>query len=135
MDFVQNLVWPRAIQSAADPPRARYFFEHLKTATAAVFVKQASADQARILVAVFSGSQALSELLVAHPEWLQACLGAEHLQHARQKQGLERDVQRLLRPRLASRDYSGAITAVREFKQREMLRIAARDLARLASTS
>src|SRR5207247_1251079 len=38
-------------------------------------------------------------------------------------------------PLLESRDYSAALAKLRQFKQREMLRIAARDLARLGNTS
>jgi glutamate-ammonia-ligase adenylyltransferase len=132
---VQRLVWTKAIQAAADPLRARQFFEQLKTSGAAAFLNRASAEQARILAALFSGSQVLSELLLAHPDWLSACLVAEHLQHQRQKQGLERDLRRLLGPELKALDYPGAMVKVREFKQREMLRIAARDLARLADVT
>jgi len=39
----------------------------------------------------------------------------------------------LLEPRLRTDDYAGALTELRSFKQREMLRIAARDLARLSN--
>ena len=39
----------------------------------------------------------------------------------------------MLEPRLRTDDYAGALTELRSFKQREMLRIAARDLARLSN--
>ena len=40
---------------------------------------------------------------------------------------------RWLKPLLAASDFAAALARVREFKQREMLRIAARDLARLGN--
>ncbi len=134
--LVQRLVWPKAIQSSADPQRAGRFLEQLK-ATGGVtgFLNRASPEQARVLAALFGGSQALSELVVARPDWLQVCLVAENLQHPRQKQGLERDLEGSLKPLLKDGNNSAAMTAVREFKQREMLRIAARDLARLANAA
>src|SRR5262245_9219852 len=95
---VQNLVWPKAIQASADPSRAKHFSELLKATSGASFMKRASAEQARILAAIFSGSQALCELLLANPDWLEASLRPEQLQHARQKQGLERDLQTALKP-------------------------------------
>ena len=80
--------------------------------------------------ALFSGSQALSNLLVARPDWL-GVLEPEALKFPRRKQGLRNEVNRWLKPLLAASDFGAALTRLREFKQREMLRIAARDLARL----
>src|SRR5205823_12233997 len=99
------------------------------------FLKKASAEQVRILTALFSGSATLSDLVVSHPQWLEMVLKRESVEHPRHKQGLERELQTSLRPLLKTGDYSGALGSVRQFKQREMLRIAARDLARLADAS
>src|SRR5207247_2232098 len=115
--------------------RAKHCFEHLKATSAASILKSASAEQARILAALFSGSQALSELLLARPDWLAAALDAELLKHPRQEQGLRREVNVWQKPLLAARDYRGAFAKLREFKRREMLRIAARDLARLGDAN
>src|SRR5262245_5806022 len=101
---VQNLVWPKAIQASADPERAKHFSELLKATSGVSFMKRVSAEQARVLAAIFSGSQALSELLLAHPNWIEASLLPEHLQHPRQKQGLERDLQTALKPLLIKGD-------------------------------
>ncbi|HYV31808.1 MAG TPA: hypothetical protein VEO53_11975, partial [Candidatus Binatia bacterium] len=90
-----------------------------------------SADQCRILTALFSGSQAMSLLLLKHPEWAETLLTPENLAYPRQEQGLRREVQAWLQPALQTKDYSSAFAKLRHFKQREMLRIAARDLARL----
>ena len=67
---------------------------------------------------------------MAQPDWLGA-LEPEALKFPRRKQGLRNEVSRWLKPLLAASDFGAALTRVREFKQREMLRIAARDLARL----
>src|SRR5204863_504295 len=59
----------------------------------------------------------------------------QHLAHARQSQGLRREIEKWFTPLLAAGSYSEALAELRRFKQREMIRIAARDLARLASTA
>jgi glutamate-ammonia-ligase adenylyltransferase len=84
--------------------------------------------QARLLTALFSGSEFLSTLLIAHPDYL-PLLSPETLRFLPRKQGLSHEIQTWLLPALAARDYAGGLTRLREFKQREMLRIAAKDLA------
>src|SRR6266508_1560099 len=97
--------------------------ENLSIAASAL--KSADPAQARVLTALFSGSQALSELLLGRPEWLAVLLGAELLQHPRREQGLRREVNTWVKPLVEARDYRTAFAKLREFKQREMLRIAA----------
>jgi len=122
--------WQKWVKDAADPKRAAHFLELLAAKAAGPQLKKFPAEQIRILVALFSGSQALGELLVAHPDWLPV-LEAASLKFPRRAQGFQREVEGWLKPRLAARDYTGALAELRRFKQREMLRIAARDLARL----
>ncbi len=128
---VKNPVWFKALPACADPPRARRLFEWLAATGAAAVLETASPEQARILCALFSGSQALSGRLGAHPEWL-ALLTPEALQHPRRAQGLEREAREGMALLLKAGDFASALRHLREFKQREMLRIGARDLARLA---
>jgi len=123
--------WSKAIKACADAPRAKQFVDLLEATSAGVALGKYSAEQVRVLVALFSGSQALSELLVANPDWI-STLNFDHLRHPRQAQGFRGEVQAWLKPLLVERNYSGALAQLRRFKQREMLRIAARDLARLA---
>jgi glutamate-ammonia-ligase adenylyltransferase len=120
-----------AVAACADPRRAADAVEQLRQASAASLLKKLDSEQARILVAVLGGSQALSELLVAHPDWLPPLLEPDALSSARREQGLRREVDHWLRPLLQRNDYDAAHARLRQFKQREMLRIAARDLARL----
>ena len=126
---MKNSVWNKAVKSSADPQRAWHYLDLLVTSTGPVLEK-ASAEKARILCALFSGSQALSGWLIAHPELL-SDLTPELLAHPRREQGLRREVNEWLAPLLSARDYAGGFARLRQFKQREMLRIAARDLARL----
>jgi len=125
-------VWAEAIKGCADPQRAKHFLNLLAATTAEAVLPTASAEQARVVTALFSGSQALSNLLVARPEWAET-LQAEALKFPRRKQGLRNEVTGLLKPLLAASDVGAALARVREFKQHEMLRIAARDLARLSN--
>jgi len=121
----------KIFEAAADPARAGSYFEQLGQTSAASGLNKLSPAKAKILASFFSGSQALSELLISRPDWL-SVLDPEALQMARPEQGLRREVGAWLKPALAGRDYSTGFKKIREFKLREMLRIAARDLARLA---
>ena len=127
---MKNPVWTNVIKSCADPQRARHFLDLLAATSAGAALQALSAEQARILAALFSGSQALSNLLVSRPDWLGA-LEPEVLMFPRSRPGLRAEVSRWLKPLLAASDFGAALTRVREFKQREMLCIAGRDLARL----
>jgi glutamate-ammonia-ligase adenylyltransferase len=131
---MKNPVWTQALNSCADPRRAGHYLDLLATTTAAPALESISQDQARILAALFSGSQALGNLLAANPDWL-AALEPEPLKHPRREQGFRREVEDWLKPLLAAGEYETALERIRRFKQREMLRIAARDLARLGRTS
>src|SRR6266404_2068961 len=127
---MKSAVWTKAVKNSADPLRARHGLDLLAAAGAADALHAPSPEQARILCAVFSGSQALSAWLVAHPGALPS-LAPELLAHPRRDQGFRREVGEWLATLLETRDYSTAFTRLRQFKQREILRIAARDLARL----
>ena len=131
---MKNPVWAKAIEASADPQRARHQLEQLMTTSAAAHLKSADAAQSRILTALLSGSQALSALLIANPDWLSS-LTAEALKHPRREQGLRREVNGWLKQLMEECDYNAAFAQLRRFKQREMLRIAARDLARLGTVS
>ncbi len=121
-----------AIRSSADPQRVSRQIEQLQTTEAAGQWKQVSTEQARVLAALLSGSKFLGQFLIARPHLLASLLEVERIKFPRQKQGLLREINEFLKPALAANDYATALTRLREFKQREMLRIATRDLARLS---
>jgi glutamate-ammonia-ligase adenylyltransferase len=124
--------WPNAIKASADASRVKHFF-HLLSAIPDIPVSKMPSDQARILASVFAGSEALSNSLLAHIDWLKL-LDPEALKFPRRKQGLAAEIQDSVGSLLQSRDYESGLKLIREFKQREMLRIGARDLARLANS-
>ncbi len=127
---MKNPVWTKALKNSADPQRARHHLDLLAATSAAPTLAKASAEQALIFSALFSGSQALSGWLIANPETVPS-LTPEMLKHPRRAQGLRREVNEWLGPLLDANDFVTAFARLRQFKQREMLRIAARDLARL----
>jgi [glutamine synthetase] adenylyltransferase / [glutamine synthetase]-adenylyl-L-tyrosine phosphorylase len=106
--------------------------ERLRQTPAVGVLKKLTAEQARILAAVLAGSEASGELLAAHPDWLAPLLEPGSLNFSRREQGLAREVDHWLKPMLKRNEFEAAFANLRQFKQREMLRIAARDLGRLA---
>jgi [glutamine synthetase] adenylyltransferase / [glutamine synthetase]-adenylyl-L-tyrosine phosphorylase len=126
------MLWSKMLKGSADPERSKRFLDSLAAMAAQGQLKKLSVDSIRVLIALFGGSQALGDLLLAHPEWLPE-LDFERLKFPRRAQGFQHEVKGFLEPRLRADDYAGALAELRLFKQREMLRIAARDLARLSN--
>jgi [glutamine synthetase] adenylyltransferase / [glutamine synthetase]-adenylyl-L-tyrosine phosphorylase len=121
--LLQSGVWRKAVAACAEPARPRHVIAGLPESSRRVLAR-ATAEHARILCALFSGSEWAGEAILKHPDWLEYL---ETPAHPRRKQGLKREVE----PWLAS-SAQAALAQLRRFKQREMLRIAARDLGRLA---
>ena len=130
---MSEAVWKKAIESAAVPERAHHALVQLRASEAAKWILAADAEQARILSALWSGSEWAIESLVKHPEWL-GSLHTEELGFPRQVRGLRREVDEWFAPSPGTSAGSEALGKLRRLKQREMIRIAARDLARLAPT-
>ncbi|MBU6400087.1 MAG: bifunctional [glutamate--ammonia ligase]-adenylyl-L-tyrosine phosphorylase/[glutamate--ammonia-ligase] adenylyltransferase [Verrucomicrobia bacterium] len=126
-----NRTWQKALAASADPVRARHYLDLLRRSDAGRTLDSVSAVLARVLAALFCGSQALSEALIGHPEWLEGVADPAGLKFARREEGLRREVNAWLAPAPTAGDTTGALTRVRQFKQRELFRIALRDLARL----
>ena len=120
------------MKTSADPERSRHLLDSLAVAGARSQLEKFSAESMRAFAALSGGSQVLGELLLAHPDWL-PLLNAERLIFPRRAQGFQQELGRLLRPALKAQDYAAASAELRHFKQREMFRIAARDLARLSN--
>ena len=125
-------VWLKSIRGCADPQRAKHFLNLFKLASAGENLAGFSEADARALVSLFSGSEALSNVLLAHPDWL-PLMAAEALRFSRRKQGLEQEVNRSLRSAFAAGDFGSVLARIREFKEREMLRLGARDLGRFGT--
>lgn len=125
-------VWKKAIKASPDPDRATSFLKQLPRKDD--FLLRATPERARILAALLSGSIYISNGLIKHPERLRA-LDPELLRNPRREQGLRREVAAWLGPALQSRDHSVALAKLREFQQRELTRLAGRDLARLSNAA
>ncbi len=130
---MKSPAWSQAWKTAADPVRARHFYDLLAATVPPGLLETIGAEQARILCALFGGSQALSTWIVSHPDLL-GLTEPEALAYPRRKGELRKLAAAWFEQALVQKDYPGAIRRVRELKQREMLRIAARDLARLGQT-
>jgi len=131
--ILQQPVWKKALSAAADPARVRHYLEQAAATPLAEPLQAASEEQARVLAALFSGSPVMSQWLLQHPECFSPTLELEHLKHPRRLQGLRREVDTWLPLALQNDDLAGAARALRLFRHREMLRIAARDLAGLGT--
>jgi glutamate-ammonia-ligase adenylyltransferase len=122
--------WQKIIKASADPDRVRDFLNSAAENGSRSQLDKLTTDSACVLAALLAGSQFLSEFLLANPNLL-TLFDAEQLRFPRRAEGLRREVEGLLQAMRAAGDYAGALTELRRFKQREMLRIAARDLGRL----
>ncbi len=120
------------MKNSPDPERSRHLLESLAAAGAQPQLGKLSADSMSVFAALSGGSQALGDLLLAHPDWL-PLLDIERLKFPRRAQGFQQELGQLLGPALKAQDYVAALTELRRFKQRELFRIAARDLARLSN--
>lgn len=118
--------WQNLFRETADARRAQSSFEMLPLAA----VKGMKVEDAKMLAAVLGGSECIPQWLVAHPEWLEI-FDSNALQRTRRLAGLQRELNQLLK---RQKDVD-ALAVIRRFKQREMIRIATRDLARLADVS
>jgi glutamate-ammonia-ligase adenylyltransferase len=122
--------WQKFATASADPALARQFLDLLLAGEARARLEKLSEDSMRILVSVLGGSQALGDLLVANPDWL-SLVDFENVRPPRRIEGLRREIGTFFKTKLADGDYAGALTELRLFKHRELIRIGARDLARL----
>ncbi len=128
--LVQTPVWKKALAACADPARTRAVLDQLGATTAGEWLGKASAEQARLICALLAGSQWAADVLKKHPDWIAETLDENRIIHARRKEGLKREVA----PWLAE-GFEAALAKLRQFKHQQMIRIAARDLARLANAT
>ena len=129
---MKNQLWTKAIAGCADPQRARHYLKLFTATVGEQRLAKFSAAQIQPVIALFSGSQSLSDWLIANPDALEV-LAPDQLRHPRRTEGFLREVDRFLQPASATREFAPALARLRQFKQREMLRIAARDLGRVAN--
>lgn len=124
-------IWQAALDGSADPDRARRHWEMLWNGPGRNLLADADEEHARAVATVLAGSQVLGSWLAQHTEWL-ADLVPERLRHPRRSQGFERELHRLLAGVVSPAEPERTASLIRQFKKRELLRIAARDLAGFA---
>src|SRR4051794_37452274 len=105
---MQNASWRKAVEASADPQRAKHYLELLEATDAKPRLRKAKLEEARILCALLSGSQASAELIVAHPDWIGQLLEPDALSQPRRKEGLERELAGVIATASAASDYSTA---------------------------
>ena len=98
--------WEKALTESADQHRAKACGQQFAMLMPDYFTSISPA-QSRVLAALFSGSRALSEMLITQPQRIEM-VALNRLENPRRIEGLRREVQTFLEPALASGDYSGA---------------------------
>ncbi|MCD6339056.1 MAG: hypothetical protein J7M29_06725 [Verrucomicrobia bacterium] len=126
-------LWEKAAADSADPERVKAGLERLRETPAALLLREASEEQARVAVATLSGSRALGVLLGAHPEWTADLMDLEDLRRNRRRESYISQMEAELGALLEREDFEGALRQLRTWKQRQLLRIAAKDLAGFGS--
>ena len=129
---MKNPLWAKAIKACADPPRAKHFLDLLardcRRADAGELFRGANPRPDGVVQRLAgSGQSACAPIPTG---WRRSTADASGIRVASK---VAQRGERWLKPLLEARDYAGALGRLRRFKQREMLRIAARDLARLAN--
>ncbi|HEX3625697.1 MAG TPA: bifunctional [glutamate--ammonia ligase]-adenylyl-L-tyrosine phosphorylase/[glutamate--ammonia-ligase] adenylyltransferase [Verrucomicrobiae bacterium] len=128
---MNKTAWEKIIKASADPARVREFLKSAAASQEKSSLTKCSVDSARVLAALLSGSQFSAELLQSNPSLL-SIFDFERLRFPRRVDGLRREAQNSIKPRLEARDYAAALAELRRLKQREIVRIAARDLGKLS---
>ena len=118
---MKNRVWANCIKACANPQGRSTSSNSLAPRPPEAPWKGFRPNKTRILAALFSGSQALSNSLVSHPDWLSS-LEPALLAFPRRKEGLSKETRAWLKRHLEGRDYGAALTQLRQFKNREMMR-------------
>ncbi|MBL9140142.1 MAG: bifunctional [glutamate--ammonia ligase]-adenylyl-L-tyrosine phosphorylase/[glutamate--ammonia-ligase] adenylyltransferase [Verrucomicrobiales bacterium] len=129
------LPWKAVVEASAAPVRAQRHLAALRDleGDAGVDLAGFPEESARILTAVLAGSVRLSNLLRQHPDWLTDFADPERLKAPRRTEGLRRQMVAAVAPALKGGPRAIALDALHELRLRELLRIAARDLARLGT--
>jgi len=129
--------WSVALDNAPDPARAREHLERLLAAAGPQSVDSVPPDGRPLLTTLLSGSRALSEWLIRSPELLGPFHEPDSLRRPLLKTAQEQERHQTLLA-LDLTTSSGATRALDQLhanRSRTLLRIATRDLARLAPPS
>jgi glutamate-ammonia-ligase adenylyltransferase len=125
------------LSESADPDRGLVRFERFLRAHPEPQGLLAALGQRpralEVLAVTLGGSPFLAETLIRHPVWFDALSDAEALRHPRSRAEIELDLVQSLHALSEHARHEGELQALRLVKRRELLRIGARDLLRLAT--
>ena len=123
-------------KASADPERARLNFHRLLDAVAdrQVLLNLFKTHEwlLKLTVQAMAASQAISDTLVRHPEYIDWLLGDAHLENERSVTQLEWEAREAVAMAVST---DNKLNALRRLKRREMLRIGLRDLSGRSSLS
>jgi len=123
--------WSKLFRSCVAPEVAmRRWRELTGSLTSDAFIE--SELHAHAVITTLSASEFFFDLLKSHPCWTLDVLAPENLAHARRVEGTRRELNLKLAALPEDATDTQRFDIVREFKNRELLRIGARDLLRLA---
>lgn len=122
-------------ESSPAPARARRHLAALWEAgtPARDTLRSLAPNSARILVTLLAGSVHLSSLLRQRPEWIGDFADQDRLTAPRRLEGLRRQMTAATDLMILGGNRAAAMDALHDLRLRELLRIAARDLARLGT--
>lgn len=126
----------RWLSGAADPDRGLIRFERfLRVHPEPQRLLSALRERPRaaeLLAVTLGGSPFLAETLIRHPAWFDGLAEPEAVSHRRSRMDIEFDLLQSLRGLGRHPPHEAQLNALRLAKRRELLRIGARDLLRLA---
>lgn len=124
--------WNEAVAASADPQGAADRLRALREAVPAEALAGWDPEPMRTLTTLLAGSRRAAALLVQNPGWLEIMHDVEGLRRPRRHEGLRRELHRDLGVHMEAGRFDAVLAGLHLFRQRELVRIAARDLARLS---
>lgn len=127
----------RWLSGAADPDRGLIRFERFLRVhpepQRLLSALRARPRAAELLAVTLGGSPFLAETLIRHPAWFDSLSEPEAVSHPRSRVDIEFDLLQSLRALGRHPPHEAELNSLRLAKRRELLRIGARDLLRLAT--
>lgn len=123
----------KLLSKCADPVRLRHYLDLLESTDAKGWLETAEVRALEILSDLICGSEAAAEKLVANPEWIPEIINPEQIRFPRSKEYLYTLLEKQIREHIKQSNYNEAFANLRIFKQKETIRIAARDLSGIGS--
>lgn len=117
--------WKSVLSDSPDPDRAGRHLQMLAESTDLAALETGPPEPRQTLVRLLAASNWLTSLLQQHPDWIAEATDPDTLRQPRRRQGLDRDMDSLV----AAPDRTAALDGLHRLRQRELLRIAARDLS------